>query len=254
MISKQKIEWIRSLSQKKVREKAGCFVAEGEKLVVDLLKSSLLPIEVFCTKEGVESLHHANHNLEQQVITTREMERISAFKNPSSVLALFKIPAIQQINWLTFNNIALVLDGIQDPGNLGTMVRTADWFGITDIICSPDCADVFNHKCVQATMGALARVSVHYLPLPELLQSAREQQIPVYGTFMEGENLYTTELANTGLILMGSEGRGISADLFQYLTRKISIPSFPPGNQELESLNVAVSAAIITAEMRRRRL
>jgi TrmH family RNA methyltransferase len=252
MISRQKIDFIRGLARKKEREMAGCFVAEGEKLVFDLLRTTLILREIYCTQEGLSYIQSKRMKMEAIPVTEKEMERISAFKNPSSVLALFQIPEGKKISDNTFEGINLVLDGIQDPGNLGTIARMADWFGIANLFCSPDCADLYNPKCVQSTMGALARVEVHYLDLSGLLQQATDLKIPVYGTFMAGENLYTTKLAEKALIILGSEGKGISSDLNRFLTKKISIPAYPPGSSELESLNVAVSAAIVCAEFRRR--
>lgn len=254
MISKQKIEFLRSLGQKKEREKAGCFVAEGEKLVFDLLQTSLIPVEIYYTGKMVDTNKLSAFSEKSIAITEKEMERISTFKTPSNLLALFNIPTYREVELANFNGLSLILDGIQDPGNLGTIVRTADWFGITHIYCSPECADIFNPKSVQSTMGALARVQVHYTDLIELTRKALDQQIPVYGTFMEGENLFKTTLDTKALIVMGSEGKGISPELIPLLTKKISIPPYPAGNRELESLNVAVSAAIICAEFRRRSL
>lgn len=252
MISKQKIELIRSLKDRKEREKGGLFAAEGSKLVFDLLQTTLVPLELFMKAEGFAAHQGQLDSLTVHQISDKEMERISMFKNPSPVLALFKIPAADPVTSDSFQGLNLVLDGIQDPGNLGTIVRMADWFGIPRLFCSTDCADVFNPKCVQSTMGALARVQVHYLDLSGLLQEASDSKIPVYGTFMEGENVFVTDLSANALILMGSEGKGISTELEGYLTKKISIPSYPTGHKELESLNVAVSAAIICAEFRRR--
>jgi TrmH family RNA methyltransferase len=252
MISRQKIDFIRSLTHKKEREQTGCFVAEGEKLVFDLLKTKLELLEIYCTLNGFTSLQQRFPAVNATCISLKEMERVSAFKNSSDMLALLRIPEKKEVTLETFQGINLILDGIQDPGNLGSIVRTADWFGISNIFCSNDCADIYNPKCVQSTMGALARVQVYYLELSELLKQATDLRITVYGTFMEGENLFSTELASQALIVMGSEGKGISPDLFPYLTRKISIPSYPAANRELESLNVAVSAAIVCAEFRRR--
>ncbi len=252
MISRQKIEFIRSLAHKKDREQAGCFVAEGEKIVFDLLKTDLNLLEVYCTGEILSTCESIIKSKSAIQLSHKEMERISAFKNPSSILALFRIPIVKKVTEDTFPGINIVLDGIQDPGNLGTIVRMADWFGISNIFCSPECADLYNPKCVQATMGALARVHVHYLDLTELLKMAAEFKVPVYGTFMEGENLYKTELAEKALIILGSEGKGISDKFLPFLIKKISIPAYPVGRKELESLNVAVSAAIICAEFRRR--
>jgi TrmH family RNA methyltransferase len=252
MISKQKIELIRSLKDHKEREKTGLFVAEGSKLVFDLLKTSLMPVEVFMTADGMSGFEVIPARVEVVQISDKEMERISSFRNPSSVLALFRIPSVDPVTEKSFRGLNLVLDKIQDPGNLGTIVRMADWFGISRVFCSPDCADLYNSKCVQSTMGALARVQVHYLNLAGLLKEASDLQIPVYGAYMEGESIFETELSTKALIVMGSEGQGISPELSPFLTKRISIPAFPAGQRELESLNVAVSAAIICAEFRRK--
>ncbi len=252
MISKQKIELVRSLANKKGREETGLFVAEGEKIVFDLLKTRLrlsafyYTIDATSIPPGIPSMVQCNQ------LTSKEMERISAFKKPSSVLALFEIPSYPDVEPSFFEGLTLFLDGIQDPGNLGTIVRTADWFGISNIYCSPECADIYNPKCVQSTMGALARVRLHYTELTVLTRKAVDLHIPVYGTFMEGENLFKASLAPCAIIIMGSEGKGISSDLVSLVTKKISIPASPEGNKELESLNVAVSAAIVCAEFRRR--
>lgn len=252
MISKQKIEQIRSLSDKKERQKTGLFVAEGEKLVNDLLQSSLELAEMYITESWLQASFDKNVPEYATRISDKEMERISAFKNPSTVLAAFKIPDLGPVTENSFRGLSLVLDHIQDPGNFGTIIRTADWFGIPNIFCSADCADLFNPKCVQASMGAVARVQAHYLDLPEFLKKASGFGIPIFGTFMDGENVFESELPDRALIVMGSEGQGISSNLEEYLARRISIPAFPAGKKELESLNVAVSASIICAEFRRR--
>lgn len=251
-ISKQKIDLIRSLAHKKDREAAGLFVAEGEKLVIDLLHTSLVPVEVYFIAGGLAPQHEQYLPSFATSISGREMERISAFKTPSPLIALFKIPVLKPVTENTLVGINLVLDHVQDPGNLGTIVRMADWFGIVNIFCSKDCVDIFNTKSVQSTMGAIARVQVHYLDLAEILQVANDCQVPVYGTFMEGENLFKTGLTENALIVLGSEGKGISDGLEKFLTRRIAIPAFPGGKTTMESLNVAVSASIICAEFRRR--
>jgi len=252
MISKQSIEFIRSLSQKKRRDEAGLFVAEGEKIVQDLLRTSVKLSQLYFTADAAVSLLDQSIIAKTVQISSKEMERISAFKTPSNILALFEIPHYPKDDLPTFNGLSLVLDGLQDPGNLGTIMRLADWFGIKNIFCSEDCVDNYNPKCVQSTMGAIARVRVHYISLAGLLKDAADKNFPIYGTFMEGDNLYNTDLSSHALIVLGSEGKGISPGLEPYLTQKISIPTFPQGNQVPESLNVAVSAAIVCAEFRRR--
>jgi len=252
MISRQKIDFIHGLARKKEREMAGCFVAEGEKLVFDLLRTTLNLREIYYTQEGLSSIQSKRMKVEAIPVSEKEMERISAFKNPSSILALFESPTYQEVESPSFDGLNLVLDGLQDPGNLGTIIRLADWFGIGQIFCSENCVDNYNPKCIQSTMGAIARVRVHYLDLTKLLKEAVGQNIAIYGTYMEGENVFETELSANALIVMGNEGKGISPELEGYLTKKISIPSYPAGHRELESLNVAVSAAIICAEFRRK--
>ncbi|MCE1198682.1 MAG: RNA methyltransferase [Marinilabiliales bacterium] len=252
MLSKQKIEWIRSLQKKRERESLGLFIAEGEKLVSDLLGTTLEPVLLLAAPGVNESTLTSHSGIEVLRISEKEMERISAFRSPSPLLGLFKIPEWPAPGLDPFQDLTLALDGIQDPGNLGTMVRMADWFGIRHIFCSPDCADLYNPKCVQSTMGALARVAVHYQPLDGLLSKARESALPIYGTYMSGADLYTNEWSQPAILLMGSEGQGISDDLEKYLSGKIAIPPFPEGSTQLESLNVAVSASIVCAEFRRR--
>jgi TrmH family RNA methyltransferase len=252
MISKQNIELIRSLSQKKRRDETGLFVAEGEKIVSDLLKTKLTLSQLYITAETGEIPLAINEMSKSIRITPKEMERISAFKNPSGVLALFKIPPYQEVDIQIIEGLHLVLDGIQDPGNLGTIIRLADWFGVGHIFCSENCVDRYNPKCVQSTMGAIARVNVHYLSLDELLNRATISLVPVYGTFMDGENLFQTPLPANAFVVMGSEGKGISPGLEPFMTKKLAIPTFPVGNDVPESLNVAVSTAIICAEFRRR--
>jgi TrmH family RNA methyltransferase len=252
MISKQNIELIRSLAHKKNRDQTGLFVAEGSKLVFDLLKTSLIPKEIFLTADGLASCDLKLLPFNAVHLSDKDMERISSFKNHSTILALFNIPSIEPISKNSFEGLNLVLDRIQDPGNLGTIVRMADWFGINQLFCSTDSADLYNPKCVQSTMGALARVQVHYLDLYGLLKEATSNEVSVYGAYMEGESVFETALSTNAVIVMGSEGKGISPELEGYLTKRISIPAYPADNGELESLNVAVSASIICAEFRRR--
>ena len=251
MLSKSKIRLIRSLELKKNRLAERLFVAEGKKMVFDLIESHLSPFEVFCTKDIAAEIVHVDSRF-ISVVVKDELKRISSFKSAPEIIALFRIPEVT-FDWNEItNDLTLVLDAVQDPGNLGTIVRTADWFGIKNIICSKDSVDLYNSKTVQSTMGAIGRVKVHYLELKNFLSEARKQEIPIYGTFMEGENLFTTELTSTGIIVMGNEGKGISKELEDYFSGKISIPRFPAINNRSESLNVAVAASIICAEFRRR--
>ncbi len=252
VLSKNKIKLIKSLDKKKNRLDSGFFVAEGKKLVIDLLQSDIVVYEVFCTKLISDEIIHYKPDLKIENIKKEELLRISFLKNTPEIIALCAIPK-SVIDWDEIKcNLTLVLDSIQNPGNLGTIVRLADWFGIRNIVCSEECADLFNPKVVQATMGAFARVKVHYVPLSGFLKKANDLKIPIFGAFLEGENLYECELTSSGLVVMGNEGNGISWDISTYVTRRINIPAFPPDVISSESLNVAIATSIICSEFRRR--
>ncbi len=251
MLSKNKIKLIRSLDLKKNRSAEGLFVAEGSKIVGDLLCSKLHPFEIFCTAEKAAELIDTDNKL-ISIAEKNELEKISSLKSTPDIIALFKIPEII-LDWdEIINDLTLVLESVQDPGNLGTIVRTADWFGIKNIICSEDTVDLYNSKTVQSTMGAIARVKVHYLNLKEFLSVAREKNISIYGTFMEGKNIYRTDLSSRCIVIMGNEGKGISKETEDLIDEELSIPRFPNSGNGSESLNVAVAASIISAEFRRR--
>lgn len=238
------IPWIRSLADKKGRAEHGLFLAEGAKLVGELLVSGL-------SVERVLVLEEAADRFPGETITPRQMQRISALKTPTEVAALVRIPCYK-LSWEKVGqDLSLVLDGVQDPGNVGTILRLADWFGIRDVICSVHSADCFNPKVVQATMGAIARVRVHYMDLEAFLAEAEAKGIPVYGTFLDGDSIYETRLDTPGVVVMGNEGRGISPQVAARVDRRIYIPPFPAGPSSSESLNVAVATAIVCAEFRR---
>lgn len=256
MVSKNRIKLIRSLEQKKFRKEEGLFVAEGHKTVEDLLPvfdCTFLAADkewISRQKACLEMLKREGTEIE--VVTAEELKRLSLLKTPQNVLALFRQPSYSVVpENILATQLCLGLDGIQDPGNLGTIVRIADWFGIKHVFCSPDTADVYNPKCIQATMGALARVEVHYLPLDILLENCTEH-IPVYGTFLDGKNIYAQPLSENGLIIMGNEGNGVSGEIAARIGKRLYIPNFPAGSPTSESLNVAVATAIVCAEFRRR--
>jgi len=252
VLSKNKIKLIRSLDQKKNRLATGLFIAEGKKLVLDLLQSDFAVSEVYCTSKSAAEITSYKPDLNIEIADKEELTRISFLKTVPEIIALCRIPH-SEICWDEIcKNLTLVLDEIQDPGNLGTIVRLADWFGIKNVICSENCADIYNPKVVQATMGAFTRVKIHYVSLTGFLEKAKQLSIPVYGAFLEGENLYHCELTENGLIVMGNEGNGISEIIAKSISRKINIPSFPPGDLTSESLNVAVATSVICAEFRRR--
>ena len=240
MISKNRTKLIRSLETKKGREKAGLFVAEGPKVVSDLLHGGFLAEEVL---EDIE-----------------DIRKVSFLKHPQSVLGIFKMPEeadeTSKDYSRTFHEyiegqLVLALDGVQDPGNLGTIIRIADWFGIDDIFCSHETADCWNPKVVQATMGSIARVKLHYLDLNLLIDNL-PTGYPVYATLLDGKDLYAQPLTAHGMIVMGNEGNGITPLLRTKINRKLLIPNYPAGREAAESLNVAVAASIVCAEFRRR--
>ncbi len=235
-ISKSQIKLIKSLQQKKFRDELGLFVAEGEKCVEELRKSFEL---VHLYREGENA-------------SRTEIEQMSGLRTPQGVIAVFKKRDLTTLD-ARLSTLVLALDEVQDPGNLGTIIRTCDWFGVHDIFCSRDTADCYNPKVVQATMGALARVRVHYVDLPEWLKS---QQCPIIGTLLEGRDMYE-ELStldsrlSTSIIVMGNEGNGISQAVRQLVTLPIRIPSYPKNAETSESLNVSIATAIVLAEFRR---
>lgn len=251
MISKNQIKIIRSLKHKKGRLEAQAFVVEGTKSVLECLEGFMLKA-LYCTAEW---LAQYGDMLPVQyspiVITSQELTQISFQKTPQEVLAVFQLPEYKfQNQRLKDDQLYLVLDGVQDPGNVGTIVRLADWFGITRIYASMEVADVFSPKCVQSTMGSLARVEVFYTDLETLL--SQNKHLPIYGTHLQGENIYDTTLSPHGIIVMGSEGRGITPSIEAHLTHKLLIPHYSMHASKAESLNVAIAAAVVCAEFRRR--
>jgi TrmH family RNA methyltransferase len=243
-ISKQEKKHINSLSVKKYRDKERLFVVEGEKSVTEFLNSSFKIRKIYCTHECRFSERHTD----SIKITSTEMQQISNLKTASPVLAVVEIPSTET-ETIPSNELILALDDIQDPGNLGTIIRLADWFGINHIVCSLYTADAYGTKTVQATMGSLTRTNIVYTDLSSFLKHA-SKETPVYGTFLEGENIYESELSNSGIIVMGNEGRGISAEIAGYVSRKLLIPPFTDSSPE--SLNVAAATAITCSEFKRR--
>jgi RNA methyltransferase, TrmH family len=247
MLSNAKIKWIRSLELKKFRQEYGLFTAEGNKVCADLLP--LLPCRFLAATDEWLDGNPGIHAAEMAIVDKEQIRKASLQKNPQDVLAVFEIPARELKPENLKGKISLVLDNIQDPGNLGTILRIADWFGIKNIICSIGTADAFNPKTVQATMGAIGRVGIHYADLEAFL---KQTDLPVYGTFLEGETIYTAPLLSEGLIVMGNEGNGISETVAKLVTHKLYIPDYPAGETGSESLNVSVATAIVCSEFRRR--
>ena len=247
MLSKNKIKFIQSLDRKKVRTECGCFLAEGNKLVEDTLPAFTCRLLV-ATAQWLQK-HPGVRAGEILECSLDEIARASLMRSPQDVLAVYEMPRHDLQADVLSRQLVLALDTVQDPGNLGTIVRIADWYGIEDILCSPLCADLYNPKVVQATMGALARVKVHYVDLVEFLPRIGT---PIYGTFLDGQDIYEQSLAPTGIIVMGNEGNGISSEVRKLVTHSLFLPSYPPGRVTSESLNVAIATAVVCAEFRRR--
>ena len=248
MLSKNKIKYIHSLDLKKNRKEEHAFVAEGHKLVGELLGH--FPCKMLlATHEWLIKHPHAKAT-ETIEVTHEELTRASLLKTPQDVLAVFSQPDYPMNPEVMSHSLCLALDDVQDPGNLGTIIRLADWFGIEHIFCSRGTADVYNPKTVQATMGALAHVKLHYCDLQALISSLKD--IPVYGTFLDGENIYGQALSENGLIVMGNEGKGVSPAVSALINRRLYVPNFPPERETTESLNVAIATAVVCAEFRRR--
>ena len=244
-LSKNQIKWVRSLQQKKQRDAEGVFVAEGHKCVEELRNAFELVLLV--TPDNA---------------TEVEIAQMSNLRTPQGVIGVFRRrdekakseSREERGEEARGEELVVALDGVQDPGNLGTIIRTCDWFGVHDIYCSKDTADCYNPKVVQATMGALARVRVHYMNIEEYLQQMREAGVPIYGTLLEGGNMYKEGAIadkNKGVIIMGNEGNGISPAIRELITHPIRIPSFPEDAETSESLNVGIATAIVLAEFRR---
>jgi len=250
MISKNQFKFVRQLEQKKYRRREGLFVAEGTKVVGDLMQHSQ-PRMLFATSEYLDaSPQLLQMGYEAVRITDDELRRLSFLQHPQQVLALFPLPSPSHSLTPSPSHLSIALDGVQDPGNLGTIIRLADWFGIESIYCSEDTVDAWNPKVVQATMGSIARVNIIYMNLPEMLDNL-PADFPVYGTFLDGENIYQQPLSENGLIIMGNEGNGISEAVRSRITHRLLIPSFRQ-DDTAESLNVAIATAITCSEFRRK--
>ena len=264
MLSKSKIKWINSLSDKKNRDEENVFVAEGVKLVSELLFAMKCRLLIY-TDENLIPIHSQTKLIEKEVVSIDDLKKISSHKTPQGIIGVFEKPAYDIHFPSLRNQLSIALDDIQDPGNLGTIIRLADWFGIKDVFCSLHTADVYNPKTIQATMGAIARVRVHYVNLADFLRNvtspqpsqkeseiSKTQKLQIYGTFMDGENIYEKDLSENGIIIMGNEGNGISEKILPFISQKLFIPTFPLNANTSESLNVGIATAITVAEFRRR--
>lgn len=244
MLTKNTIKQIASLRQQKFRKELGLFVVEGRKMVDELLHSHFETVNLFATEAFLND-HPAF--VEAEIVSEMQMEQMSGQDTPPGILAVVRIPEQKEIK--TSSRFVLALDGIANPGNMGTLIRTAEWFGITDVVCSPDCVELWNPKTVQATMGSLFRMQVWKADLPSFLHEASSKGKAVYGALLEGENLFEMHEKPEGIIVIGSESHGIRADVLPCITRPVTIPRV--GGSLTESLNAAVAGGIIMAEITR---
>lgn len=250
MISKAQIKHIRSLKLLKFRKTNGEFVVEGEKMIRELLVSNYKVKALYALPEWIERIHLqvSSKNIIPEKVSPKELERISSFKTPNQALAVVEIPEHSLKN-IDFNELVLVLDDIQDPGNLGTIIRTAEWFGTKQIVCSKESVDVFNPKVIQATMGSVFRAKVHYINLEKFFAEKVPESTPVYGALLNGKNLYNQKITQNGILIIGNESKGISEAVSKFVKHPVYIPAHP--NSKAESLNASVATAVLLSEFRK---
>lgn len=243
MLSKSQISFVKSLHQKKYRKENGLFIIEGIKSIREFIQSPYQIHSIFYTNDQFSLLQQLPANISVFEVNNTDLSKISTLQTPQGMLALVHIPKNKKINPKDLKNtFTLVLDGIQDPGNLGTIIRTADWFGFKQIICSENTVEAYNPKTVQATMGSLARVNIYYTDLNAL---TNEIQLPIFGALLDGQSIYNTPWGTEALVVLGNEGNGISEKIIEKITYPVTIPRIGAA----ESLNVAVSAAIFCSEI-----
>jgi TrmH family RNA methyltransferase len=254
MISISKTKFFLSLQKKRVRDDKRLYIIEGDKLVNEFIQSGTRLRLLAAKPEFIDSLLPEDKAIIDEIIIAGfdELKRISSLKTPHNAVAIVSFPEYTTDLSKILENLCVALDFVQDPGNLGTIIRAAAWFGIKDIVCSQNCVDVYNPKVIQASMGALLKVRIHYTELASLLSFALKRNLPVYGALLEGESIYSCELGNRGVILLGNESKGISGDLFPFITKKIMIPQFNRSESGINSLNVSMAAAVIFSEFARR--
>lgn len=253
MLSKATQRWLRSLSQKKVREREGLFVAEGPKVVGEFLRAGFECVFMVTIQPEPFGQDVGGGSWPVEVVTPDELQRLSSQQAPQGVIGVFRMPVRSTgDDTAAAQGMGLLLDDVQDPGNVGTIIRLADWFGVEEVYLTAGCADAWSAKVVQASMGALARVRVHVGAAAErVVRAFLRAGRPVYATVLGGDNIYKGKLAAEGLVVMGNEGQGIHAAIVALCTHRLTIPSYPPGRPTSESLNVAMATGIILSELRR---
>ncbi len=253
MVSKSKMNFIISLQKKKVREEEKLYIIEGDKLVKEFLMAKVDVRTLIAKPEFLNSLPLVHKQGIGEVILASydELKKMSTLRTPQNALAVIQMPEVSSDQVAFEKNLTVALDCVQDPGNLGTIIRAAAWFGIKNIFCSKDCVDVYNSKVIQATMGAILHVSVYYTDLQKLLESAADNKIKIYGALIEGESIYSYKLGNKGIILLGNESKGISDELLPYITDRLMIPKLAQAESGIDSLNVGMAASVIFSEFTR---
>jgi TrmH family RNA methyltransferase len=254
MISKNKIKFIISLQKKKVRDEEKLYVIEGDKLVREFLNAGV-KINLLAAKP--EFLSSLSHDIKMGVkeiddVSYEELKQISTLKTPHNALAIVQMPEYEINMPEIISRFCVALDFIQDPGNMGTIIRAAGWFGIKNIVCSMDCVDVYNPKVIQSSMGAILHVNVYYTDLKNLFNFAVQNSVPVFGTMLEGKSIYKHKPDTKGIILLGNESKGISEELIPFITEKIKIPKFSNAREGIDSLNVGMAASVVFSEFLRK--
>jgi TrmH family RNA methyltransferase len=251
-ISKNKVREFAMLQKKKFRDIENIFIVEGDKIVNELLNVKYENTIVIATENWISNNYKLMNNIELYEAEINDLKKISSLKTPNQVIAIATKKQYFIEKQILKEKLSLVLDDIQDPGNLGTIIRLADWFGIENIICSPNTVELYNPKVIQATMGAFLRVNINYTNLELLFDEIKQiKNFSIYGTFIRGESIYKAKLKNSGFVVLGNESNGISAKIEKYVTDKISIPNYSKNEIKTESLNAAVAGAIICSEFRR---
>jgi TrmH family RNA methyltransferase len=258
MLSKNKIRFINTLKQKKARRETRLFIIEGDKMVTDVLVKGNMEIhDLIATPDWLLRNRHILHTGIRQIseVSEAEFRKVTLFENPAGVMAILPVPVMAYDEKDLSGQLSVCLDTIQDPGNLGTIIRTADWFGIRNIFCSPACADCFNPKVVKSSMGSVLRVNIHYVQLDQLLSDLQHlDSYMVYGSYLDGMSIYDEQLTPSGMLVFGNESKGIHPSLKEFIHKPLTIPSFAEQNGHIESLNVSTAVAIFCSEFFRNRV
>lgn len=252
MIGKSTIKLIKSLALKKYRSKEGLFLVEGDKLVSEIIRSQLVIKELIITPKFSEKVNLSSDNIQKvSEVDASQLKKASLLQHPQNSIAICRMPAKKVLSNTFGDSLSLYLDGIQDPGNLGTIIRICDWFGIKHIFASPDTVDLYNPKVIQASMGSFNRVTFIECDFKDLYTVAKENGTQLFGAFMQGQNIYSETLPQKALLVMGNEGKGIRKEVEEMIDLKLSIPNLSTNDTKAESLNVSVATAIICSEFKR---